>query len=107
MVETMTLSAVIRRDSNLERLRRGSHLLYSRDLLLSQNPYIDANRAWGLAQLLGETEQQKRNARLIALLNTFDAGDPEQQQHDLAVLQAGIEAARPGQRQVFGDGFNP
>jgi len=44
---------------------------------------------------------------LIALLSTFEAGDPDQQRQELAALQAGIEAARPEQRQVFGDGFNP
>ncbi len=52
-------------------------------------------------------KRQARNARLIALLDTFDAGDPEEQRRELAALQTGIEAARPGQRQVFGDGFNP
>lgn len=52
-------------------------------------------------------QKRQAQARLIALLDTFDAGDPEQQQRDLANLQSGIEEARPGQRQVFGDGFNP
>ena len=36
----------------------------------------------------------ERNARLIALLDSFDDGDPEQQCQDFDVLQAGLEAAR-------------
>jgi len=48
-----------------------------------------------------------RNARLIALLNSFDAGDAEQQQRELAEFEAGIDAARAGQRSIFGGGFNP
>ena len=46
----------------------------------------------------------ERNARLIALLNSFEEGDAEQQRQDLAALQNGIEEARPGQRRVFGEG---
>lgn len=48
-----------------------------------------------------------RNARLLALLDAFAQGDPEQQRQDLADLEAGMEAARAGQRRVFGEGFNP
>ncbi len=49
----------------------------------------------------------ERNARLIALLDSFEQGDVDQQRQDFAALQAGVEEARPGQRQVFGEGFNP
>jgi|GEM_PF-3539793 len=38
-----------------------------------------------------------RNARLIALLDSFDDGDPEQQRRDFAALQAGLEASCHGQ----------
>lgn len=48
-----------------------------------------------------------RNARLIALLDTFDDGDPEQQRQDFDALQAGLDDARPGQRRLFGPGVNP
>ena len=48
-----------------------------------------------------------RNARLIALLDAFEQGDAEQQRQDFAALQAGVEEARPGQRRVFSEGFNP
>ena len=48
-----------------------------------------------------------RNARLIALLDSFDDGDPEQQRQDFDALQAGLDAARPGQRRLFGPGANP
>jgi len=44
----------------------------------------------------------ERNARLIALLHSFEDGDPEEQRRELAELVQGIEEARPGQRQVFG-----
>ena len=36
----------------------------------------------------------ERNTRLIALLDSFDDGDPEQQCQDFDVLQPGLEAAR-------------
>ena len=49
----------------------------------------------------------ERNARLITLLDSFDDGDPEQQHRDFDALQAGLDAARPGQRRLFGDGINP
>ncbi len=49
----------------------------------------------------------ERNARLIALLDTFDDGDPEQQRQDFDALQAGLDDARPGQRRLFGEGVNP
>jgi len=51
--------------------------------------------------------RQAKNARLIALLDSFAEGDPEQQRRELAELEAGIEESRPGQRRVFGEGFNP
>ena len=49
----------------------------------------------------------ERSARLIALLDTFDEGDPEQQRQDFDALQAGLDDARPGQRRLFGPGVNP
>ena len=55
----------------------------------------------------GNTKVAERNARLIALLDSFEQGEPEQQRQEFAALQAGVEEARPGQRRVFGDGFNP
>jgi hypothetical protein len=48
-----------------------------------------------------------RNRRLMALLDSFETGDAEQQRRDLAEFQAGIDAARPGQRRLFGEGTNP
>lgn len=52
-------------------------------------------------------QRTRRNQRVIALLDSFRAGDPEQQRQDLEALQAGLEEARPGQRRLFGEGFNP
>ena len=49
----------------------------------------------------------ERNARLIALLDSFDDGDPEQQCQDFDVLQAGLEAARLGQHCLLGLCVNP
>lgn len=48
-----------------------------------------------------------RNAHLIALLDSFDTGDADQQRRDLAEFQAGLDAARPGQRSIFSEGINP
>lgn len=48
-----------------------------------------------------------RNARLIALLDSFDDSDPEQQRRDFDALQAGLDSARPRQRRIFGEGVNP
>lgn len=52
-------------------------------------------------------KRQIRNARIIALLDTFDEGDAQQQREELEELQAGLEAARPGQRRLFSEGINP
>ena len=52
-------------------------------------------------------KRQIRNARILALLDTFDEGDPQQQREELEELQAGLEAARPGQRRLFDEGINP
>ncbi len=51
-------------------------------------------------------DRQLRNARILALLDTFDEGDPRQQREELEELQAGLEAARSGQRCLFSEGFN-
>ncbi len=39
-------------------------------------------------------KRQIRNARIIALLDTFDEGDAQQQREELEELQAGLEVAR-------------
>ena len=49
----------------------------------------------------------ERNARLIALLDSFDDGDAETQRQEFTALQTGLDAARPGQRRLFGEGVNP
>ena len=51
-----------------------------------------------------------RNALILSLVDSFaakDAAEAEEQRRELALLAQGIEEARPGQRQVFGEGFNP
>ncbi len=53
------------------------------------------------------SDVSERNAHLIALLDSFDDSDPEQQRWDFDALQAGLDDARPGQRRLFGDGVNP
>lgn len=65
--------------------------------------------AAGQGTQASEAREQRirRNQRLIALLDSFEGGDPEQQRQDLEALQAGLEKARPGQRRLFGEGFNP
>ena len=54
-----------------------------------------------------QEERTRKNARLIALLDSFEEGDAEQQRRDLEALQEGLEEARPGQRRLFGEGVNP
>ena len=54
-----------------------------------------------------QRERAQKNARLIARLHSFEEGDAEQQRRDLAILQAGLEEARPGQRRLFSEGVNP
>ncbi len=54
-----------------------------------------------------QKERAQRNKQVIALLHSFEEEGPEQQQKDLAALQAGLEEARPGQRRLFGEGVNP
>lgn len=54
-----------------------------------------------------QKERARKNARLIALLDSFEEGDADQQRQDLKALQEGLEEARPGQRRLFGEGVNP
>lgn len=42
-----------------------------------------------------------------AMVDSFGEGDPEEQRETLALLQKAIDADRPGQRRVFGPGYNP
>ena len=50
----------------------------------------------------------ERNARLIALLEGFEAGDEAQTQaRDFAQLQENLASGRPGQRNPFGEGVYP
>ena len=49
-------------------------------------------------------------ARLTAwdeLIDTFDEGDTEDHQDTIEVLSRGLNEDRPGQRRVFGTGYNP
>ena len=47
------------------------------------------------------TDIPARNRRLIALLDSFDAGNVDDQQHDLALLLANLAESRDGQRALF------
>jgi hypothetical protein len=42
-----------------------------------------------------------------AMIDSFDAGDPDEQCEALALLQKAVDEDRPGQRRVFGPGYNP
>lgn len=53
-----------------------------------------------------QKQRVRRNLRLIARLDSFEAGDLQRQKQDLKALQAGLEEARPGQRRLFGEGVN-
>ncbi len=67
-------------------------------------------RRKGASEVTGtdaEVLRAKKNAGLVALLRSFSEGDAEQQKSDLAALQTGLEEARPGQRKLFSEGFNP
>lgn len=42
-----------------------------------------------------------------ALIDSFDKGEPEDHQATVAVLARGLNEDHPGQRRVFGTGYNP
>ena len=91
-------------------LRRADDNLYQEKAKNRKGSYEDgvlAIRAEQRKQTEAQKERAERNAHLIARLRSFSDGDPEQQKQDLAALQAGLEEARPGQRRLFGEGFNP
>ena len=44
---------------------------------------------------------------MLALLDSFDEGDVEEQRETLEYLKVGIDRDRPGQRSIFGEGINP
>lgn len=46
-------------------------------------------------------------AALMTLLDSFNDGDPEEQQTTLEYLKVAIDRDRPGQRSIFGEGINP
>lgn len=39
--------------------------------------------------------------------DTLEDGDPEEQRETLAMLEKALDEDRPGQRRVFGPGYNP
>lgn len=43
----------------------------------------------------------------IALLDSFDEGDPDEQKKTLEHLKVALDRNRPGQRSIFGEGVNP
>lgn len=53
-----------------------------------------------------QKQRVRRNLRLIARLDSFEASDPQRQKQDLKALQTGLEEARLGQRRLFGEGVN-
>ena len=46
-------------------------------------------------------------AAKVALLCSFEEGDPEEQRTTLEYLKVATDRDRPGQRSIFGDGVNP
>ncbi len=46
-------------------------------------------------------------AALVAVLDSFNEGDAEEQRQTLEYLQTAIDRDRPGQRRIFGEGVNP
>ncbi len=46
-------------------------------------------------------------AAFIALLASFDEGDPDEQRTTLEYLKVAVDRDRPGQRSIFGEGINP
>ncbi len=46
-------------------------------------------------------------AAMIALLDSFDEGDADEQRETLEYLMVAIDRDRPGQRSIFGEGINP
>lgn len=53
----------------------------------------------------GWTEEQL--ADWNAMLDSFSEGEPEEQRASFEQLKRDLEEDRPGQRSVFGTGFNP
>jgi hypothetical protein len=42
-----------------------------------------------------------------AMLDSFAEGDAEDQHETLTILERAIDEDRPGQRRIFGEGYNP
>jgi hypothetical protein len=42
-----------------------------------------------------------------AMLDSFTEGDAEDQRETLTILERAVDEDRPGQRRIFGEGFNP
>lgn len=47
------------------------------------------------------------NAATSALLDSFMEGDPQEHRETLEYLQQAMDEDRPGQRRLWGTGFNP
>lgn len=65
---------------------------------------------------LGQVVQEKLSVPLMTeegrrawkdLFDTLEEGDPEEQRETLAMLKKALDEDRPGQRRVFGPGYNP
>lgn len=51
------------------------------------------------------TEEGRRAWR--EALDSMAEGDPDEQRETLALLEKNLNADRPGQRRIFGEGYNP
>ena len=91
-------------------LRRADEAMYKEKLGKqkghSETSAFEITQKWE-EQSASQKERVQRNTQLIALLHSFEEGDPDQQHQDLEALQAGLEEARPGQRRLFSEGVNP
>ena len=88
------------------KLRR--HERYGRILVDSAEvAHFQQARTHSAPQLAKTLPTSHRAATWQELLKSFDADDEAEQRRTFEALQTAIDQDRPGQRSIFGTGFNP
>jgi hypothetical protein len=122
--KAMTLTVEIAEDVGMEARLRLAVALYGVHALpedgaaalarVSRAEFAHAlSRSGGEPQRSGRVGAARRTVRtpntesLLAMLDSFAAGDEDEQRETLTQLQVDIDHDRPGQRSIFGEGLNP
>lgn len=99
---TVTLNLPPHDEETLRARARQEGMEISDYILTLARRAAEAARRQSLAE-----RNQAANTLLDKFLNTDEYGTAEEQRETLEHLRVALDANRPGQRSIFGEGFNP